>query len=117
MMKFFIPLLFIITSCSNVDEKRNAAWKAWEGKSTDEIKKHAYFKNLNRKKIEHKNDIETWIYKDQTPIQTSAYCQSLGGCQAMPIYNCENAFSVKNHVIIGFEQAGTCPDPKVIRPE
>ena len=115
-MKFIIPLIFI-AACSNVNEKRNAAWKAWEGKSTDEIKNHAYFKNLDRKKIEHKNEIETWIYKDQTPIQTSAYCQSLGGCQGMPIYNCDNAFSVKDHVIIGFEQVGTCPGPKVIRPE
>ncbi len=117
MMKLLIPLTLVIISCSNVEVKRKAAWKAWEGKSTEELKKHAYFKNLKRNKIQHKHDIETWIYKDQTPLQTSAYCQSLGGCQAMPIYNCSNAFSVKDKVIIGFEQQGTCPDPRVIRPE
>ncbi len=117
MIKLLIPVLFLSISCSNVDQKRNTAWKSWEGKSTEEIKKHSYFKNLKRKKIEHKNDIETWIYKDQTPIQTSGYCQSMGGCQGIPIYNCDNAFSVRDNVIIGFEQVGTCPGVKVIGPE
>lgn len=34
----------------------------------------------------------------------------------MPIYNCDNAFSVKDKIIIGFEQVGTCPEANVVRP-
>ena len=63
-------------------------------------------------KIINNQGLETWIFKDQTPFQSSAYCQSLGGCQGMTIYNCESAFSVKDDEILGFEQSGICPGIK-----
>lgn len=37
-MKLLIPFIFLLFSCSKIDVKRKAAWKSWEGRSTDELK-------------------------------------------------------------------------------
>ena len=110
----YITLVVIVMSCSTSEEKRLATWESWKGLSTSEIGKHPYFKHLKVTKIRNEKGPETWIYKDQTPFPTSAYCGSLGGCQGRPIYNCESAFSVENEKILGLEQTGTCPGPGTI---
>lgn len=110
---YIIPLLFVI-ACASTDEKRRESWETWKGKSVFSIKDHPYFKNLKVTKLRNESGIETWIYKDQTPFPTSAYCSSLGGCQGRPFYNCESAFSIENGIIQGFEQEGVCPDIKTI---
>ena len=106
----------ILFSCSTRkrDEKQAAAWSEWQGKSADEIRKHSYFKNLPLKKLKNQSGIETWILRDQTRFQTNAYCSSLGGCTGIPTYNCNNVFSVKENVILDFEQSGSCPGTKTI---
>lgn len=108
--------LSLLFSCSSRkrEEEKAEAWKEWQGKSVSAIKEHAYFKHLPLKKIKNESGIETWILKDQTRFQTDAYCSSLGGCLGMPTYNCNNVFSVKNNVILDFEQNGSCPGAKTI---
>ncbi len=112
---FLLPLCLLL-SCSSrkSDEKKALAWESWSGKSTDEIKAHPYFKNLPMKKVKNKSGVETWILRDQTRFQTDAYCSSLGGCLGMPTYNCNNVFSIKDNVILDFEQKGSCPGIKTI---
>lgn len=110
----YITLAVLVMSCSTSEEKRLATWESWNGLSVNEIEKHPYFKNLKVTKIRNEKGIDTWIYKDQTPFPTSAYCGSLGGCQGRTFYNCESAFSVENGKILGLEQTGTCPGPKTV---
>lgn len=111
---FFLGIL-LLSSCSTTED-RVRAWEAWKGRPVSDISRSPYFRGLKVTKIKHEDHLETWIYKDQTPFQTDAYCQSLGGCIGMPIYNCNNAFSIKNDQIVDFEQKGSCPGPKTIRP-
>jgi len=113
--KISYPLLIILLSCSHVKEKRQNAWSKWKGLSTENIKTHPYFKNLKLKKISHSDGRETWIYKDQSPIQTKAYCQSLGGC-IIGTFDCENIFIINNDQIQNFEQRGSCPSLNDTKP-
>lgn len=113
MIIYIFFLLITLSSCTS-REKTVHALESWKGLNVSEIDKHPYFKNLKVIKVKHEKSPDTWIYKDQTPFQTGAYCQSLGGCLGMPSYNCENAFSVENDVIIDLERKGTCPGPRVI---
>jgi hypothetical protein len=104
-------LLLLSCSTKKLREKQLKSWESWNGRNVSEIEEHPYFKNIrHRKQIKHDDGSETWLFKDQTPVQTGAYCQSLGGCTGMPIYNCENAFSIKDGIVQGFEQKGTCPE-------
>jgi hypothetical protein len=109
-------MIFMVTliSCSSKEQKIKAQTE-WEGVSVSKIDEHPYFKNLPVSKVTNKSGIETWILKDQSKFQTDAYCQSLGGCLGMPIYNCNNIFSVKDNIILDFEQKGSCPGIKTIR--
>jgi hypothetical protein len=117
-----LPLLLLflfIASCSTPrkgEEKRMLAQEDWKGHNVADLKDHPYFKFLPVKKIPHEDGIETWVLKDQSKFQTGAYCQTLGGCMGMPQYNCDNAFSVKNDVILGYEQSGGCPGASTIEP-
>lgn len=107
--------LILLAGCSTtkMKEKQAKSWESWKGRPVSEIDTHPYFKNLKVKnKVKHDDGLETWVFKDQTPLQTGAYCQSLGGCMGMPIYNCESAFSIQNDTVLGFEQTGTCPELK-----
>lgn len=116
---FTTILLLVTTACSSPqkqEEKRTLALEDWKGHNVSELEEHRYFKFLPLKKIPHDGGIETWVYKDQSKFQTGAYCQSLGGCMGMPQYNCENIFSVKDGVILGFEQDGGCPGASTIEP-
>jgi hypothetical protein len=112
---FLLPLLTLL-SCSSIktEKKQNAAWDAWKGRPTSKLDEHPYFKHLKVKKIKNSSDIETWIFRDQSRFQTDSYCISIGGCIGMPIYNCDNVFSVKDNIILGFEQKGGCPGVKTI---
>lgn len=106
---------FLLLSCaSRSDEKRVLVWEEWKGHAVEELKTHPYFKHLPIKKIIHPQGLQTWLLRDQSRFQSDSYCQSLGGCIGMPIYNCDNAFSVKEDVIMGFEQSGSCPGLKTI---
>lgn len=108
-----ITLLFF--SCSTTTkEERDIALESWKGHSVEDLKKHSYFRELPVNKKKHQDGSETWILRDQSRYQTSAYCQSLGGCMGMPYYNCDNAFSIKDGIIQAFEQNGTCPPIKTI---
>ncbi len=116
-----LPLLILIlitASCSSrkAVEKRLLAQEDWKGRNVSELKEHPYFQHLPITKIPHEDGIETWVLRDQSKFQTDAYCQSLGGCMGMPQYNCDNAFSVKDNVILGFDQSGGCPGPSTIEP-
>lgn len=86
----------------------------WKGHSTDELMSHPYFRTLKVMKNEHDQGIETWIFRDQTRYQSSAYCQSLGGCMGLPYYNCDTAFSVQQGKILTAEQNGSCPPGNTI---
>lgn len=111
-----IMILFSLFSCSSTQDQKELARESWKGRSTKELGKHPYFKHLPIKKVKHEYGLETWIFRDQSRFQSDSYCQSLGGCQGIPIYNCDNGFSIKDDVILGFEQTGSCPGPKVIAP-
>lgn len=119
---YTLPLLLILvmtSGCSFVkkqEKNRLLAQEDWKGHNVSELKEHTYFKYLPVKKIKHEDGVETWILKDQSKFQTGAYCQGLGGCMGMPQYNCDNAFSVKDDMIIGFEQSGGCPGASTIEP-
>jgi hypothetical protein len=120
MIKFPLILIFVIaSSCSSQKEaqhKRALVKESWTGHPISELMEHPYFKDLLVKKVPHDNGIETWVFRQQTKFQTGAYCQSLGGCMGMPQYSCDNTFSVKKDVVIGFEQTGSCPGPSTIEP-
>ena len=117
-MKLFIALpLVILAACSTPSPKKKVlAREKWIGLTTKDIEKHPYFKNLPVKKLKNTDGVETWVYRDQTNYQSSAYCQSLGGCMGMPFYNCDNAFSIKDGTILGYDQNGSCPPAKSIEP-
>jgi hypothetical protein len=90
--------------------KRQIAWESWIGRPARSIAEHPYFKHLGTRKLRNDDDgLETWVYSDQTPFPTGAYCQSLGGCPPTPNNNCHSAFSIRNGEILGFEQTGGCP--------
>lgn len=108
-----LTLLFLI-ACASTDEKRKVVWESWKGKTAKKLEKHPYFKHLPVQKVKHTSGLETWVFRDQSRFQSDSYCQSIGGCLGMPIYNCDNAFSIKNNIILGYEQNGTCPPVKVI---
>ena len=112
----FLPLLLVLClmSCSSRSENKHLIWEEWKGQSTELLAQHPYFKNLPLKKVKHKDGLETWVFQDQTKFQTGAYCQSLGGCMGMPIYNCNNAFSVQAGKILGFERSGSCPNDSTV---
>ena len=120
-MSQFLPFLVLVmmASCSTTksQERRQLAWESWKGRSTEELRKHPYFKTLPVKKLQNQSDIETWVYHDQSRFQSDSYCQSLGGCQGMQVFNCNSAFSVKHHKILALEQTGTCPGTGVIKPK
>lgn len=109
----FITLLIVACSTPSKEE-REVALESWKGHTVEELKKHSYFRDLPVNKKKHPDGTETWIYRDQTKYQSSAYCQSLGGCMGLPYYNCDNGFSIKNGVIIAYQQSGTCPPIKTI---
>lgn len=115
-MEKFVSLILLITlvACAKSEEKRKLAQSDWHGLEASALKDHKYFKTLPLKKIQNKSGIETWIFRDQTSFQTDAYCSSLGGCLGMPTYNCNNIFSVKDGIILDFEQNGSCPGVKTI---
>ena len=110
-----VCLLLLISSCTHYKEKQLAARESWKGHSVLELRNHPYFKNLVTKKIQHKNGSETWILRDSSKFQTSAYCESLGGCMGLPTYDCESIFSVKDDAILSLEQNGSCPGSKTIQ--
>lgn len=117
-----LPLLLIlfVAACSSykekVEKKQTLMEESWKGHNVAELREHPYFKDLSIKKVTHEGGIETWVFRQQTKFQTGAYCQSLGGCMGMPQYSCDNTFSVKNDVILGYEQTGGCPDTKTSEP-
>lgn len=116
---FWILISLTLVSCarnpvSKFKEDQKVAWEAWKGLPTKTIEKNPYFKHLPVSKVKHPDGLETWLYRDQSRFQSDSYCQSLGGCIGMPIYNCDNVFSVKDDVILGFEQNGGCPGFKTI---
>lgn len=116
-MKQFLKILILLTtlSCSSTNhDQKVLTWEGWKGLPTSAIEKNSYFKQLPVNKVKHDDGLETWLLRDQARFQTSAYCQSLGGCIGMPTYFCDNVFSVKNDIILGFEQNGTCPALKTI---
>lgn len=116
-MKKFLQALIPLTllSCTSVKhDQKLLAWEEWKGLPTSALEKHGYFKQLPVEKLKHEDGLETWFLRDQARFQTSAYCQSLGGCIGMPTYFCDNVFSVKNGIIMGFEQNGSCPGIKTI---
>lgn len=108
-------LLFLVMNCSTQRENLILAQESWKGLDAAKIEKHPYFKNLKVIKLKNDRGPETWIYKDQSPVPTNAYCDSLGGCEGLTFYNCESAFSVKDGRILGLEQTGVCPGPKTMR--
>lgn len=114
LMFFFILPTLLLPSCAANKKKRALAWEDWKGRSTSELKEHPYFKILPITKKTHDDGNETWLLRDQSRFQSDAYCQSLGGCIGLPTYNCDNIFSVKNDLILGFEQKGSCPGTKTI---
>ena len=114
MKRCFIIFLATLISCSSKEQKTQAQ-NEWVGVSVSKLYEHPYFKNLPVSKVKNKSGIETWIFKDQSKFQTDAYCQSLGGCMGMPIYNCNNIFSVEDSIILDFKQSGSCPGVKTIR--
>jgi hypothetical protein len=109
--------LMALLSCAHSHKNDELAWESWKGHSVDEFATHPYFKRLPWTKKEHDGGIETWLFRDQARYQTGAYCQSLGGCMDMPTFNCDNIFSVKSGIILGFEQSGSCPEAKEIKPQ
>jgi hypothetical protein len=111
-----IMTLYVSCSTPGRDEKRLRAWSKWKARTTTEIKEHPYFEHLTPKIINHDNKIQTWVFLDQSKFQSDSYCQSIGGCRGIPVYNCENAFSIKNDLVLGFEQRGVCPGIKTIEP-
>lgn len=115
-MKLVLLIMALgLISCTQVNKKKKVlAWEDWKGLPTSAISKNDYLKNLPITKLKHEDGLETWVLRDQARFQTSAYCQSLGGCIGMPVYNCDNAFSVKEDVILDFEQNGSCPGVKAI---
>jgi hypothetical protein len=115
-MKMFFLLLLLAACSTTSQDKKVLAWEEWKGHSVSELKEHPYFRHLPVNKISHDSGIETWVYQDQARFQTSAYCQSLGGCIGLPSFSCESAFSIAKGQILGLEQKGTCPDVKVIDP-
>lgn len=110
----YIISVFLVMACSTSEEKKIVTWESWKGLPATEIEKHPYFKHLKVTKIRNEQGPETWIYKDQTPFPTSSYCTSVGGCQGRPFYNCENAFSVQEGIIMELQQSGNCPGIKTI---
>ncbi len=108
--------LFFLTlfACASKSPDRFHAMSAWKGQDAKKLQTHPYFGTLAPIKRSHEGEIETWIFRDQSKFQTGAYCQSLGGCIGMPVINCDHAFSVRNGLILGYDQAGTCPDHAVI---
>ena len=115
MQQLITPLLLLLLfSCAGKSQKQKLiSFENWKGHSVKELDDHPYFKHLPLKKVKHSDDFQIWIYRDQSRFQSDTYCMSLGGCVGIPIYNCDHAFSVKDGVIIGFEQNGTCPGYKV----
>jgi hypothetical protein len=116
-MSYILLILpILLTSCASRQKEEKVAWEAWRGHRVEEVLSHSYFRTLPLKKIQH-DETETWIFRHQSKFQTDAYCQSLGGCMGMPYFNCDNAFSIKNKVVLDFEQKGSCPDLKLIKPD
>lgn len=116
-MKFLFFTIPLLVACSSRErlEKEVIALETWKGRPVSELKTHSYFKVLRQRKIEHDEGVTDLIFRDQTRFQTSAYCDSLGGCMGLPTYNCDIAFSVKNDVILGATRNGSCPDPAIMK--
>ncbi len=116
MTSLIVPLL-LVTACTSINrEKKILAWEAWKGRPVSALEVHPYFKTLPVSKVKHEGGIETWILTDQARFETDAYCQSLGGCIGVPTTNCDNAFSVKEGLILGLEQNGSCRSLRTIEP-
>lgn len=116
MSYFILVLSILLTSCATHKKNQKLVWEAWKGRRVEEVLGHSYFRTLPLKKIHHAEN-ETWIFRQQSKFQTDAYCQSLGGCIGMPTYNCDNAFSIKDKIVLDFEQKGSCPELKIINPD
>lgn len=114
MVKFSL-ILVLLLSCSHHNGKDTSVSSQWRGKFQDELLEHPYFKNLKVIKTQSQQRSQ-WRYIDQTPFQTGAYCQSLGGCLGLPSYNCQYQFNLKGIVIEEFEMSGVCPPRKTIEP-
>lgn len=115
MTSHLLLLIGLLASCTSLNQdKKDLAWEKWKGLPVSSLDKHPYFKQLPVSKIQHSEGHETWLYKDQSRFQTGAYCQSMGGCVGVSIYNCENAFSIKDGLILSYEQKGSCPSLKTI---
>lgn len=110
LMRMILLCLITLGACSTTkEEDQQVALEEWKGHETEELKDHPYFGYLPLNKKKHPDGRETWIFRDQSRYQSRAYCESLGGCMGMPYYNCDTAFSVKDHVIEAGQQNGTCP--------
>jgi hypothetical protein len=94
---------------SKQQQEAQSIVEEWIGTPVHELKRHSYYKNLPHTITRNKDGADTWIFKDESRWYTRAYCDSLGGCIEEPTINCISAFSVRDDVIIGFEQNGSCP--------
>ena len=114
-MKALMVLVTFLLACSTSTPKdKKIALEDWNGHTTEELMSHPYFRTLGLTKKSHKNGTETWIFRDQSRYQSSAYCQSLGGCMGIPIYQCDTAFSIEGNKILTAQQSGSCPPAKTI---
>lgn len=100
-MKVLIFLL--ILACSSTPEYEELG--SWLGKTPHDLNAHPYFKGLPST---IRGDI--YFFEDQTRPHSAAYCASLGGCEGLPIWDCQYLFQVKENRIIEARMTGTCPD-------
>lgn len=113
MVKFFALLLSIL-SCSH--QRANSGPSGWEQKTKEELLRHPYFKNLKVKQVSASNEREQLLFFDQTPFQTGASCQGLGGCLGLPSYNCQYQILLIKNKIHEFNSVGVCPPRKTTEP-
>lgn len=97
-------LLFLVLSCSHRKEKENLRNQCL-GLPIQKLQTHPYFSKLEFKAETLQNDFEVHTYADGRPALTKARA---GYGEVW----CENIFSVKNDLIIQFQQYGPCPYDK-----
>lgn len=112
-MKALLFIFFLI-SCSNIHQK---ALNSWKGHSVEELKSHPYFSEIPPKKTDQSGEVYTLTFDDDPRYGSSAYCGSLGGCMGYNMFSCEISFQIKDKVIVGVKENGSCPDAEIIRPK
>ena len=112
----FITLLSLLSCRSKSPTEETHEMQKWVGKSVSVLQKHPYFKNLPTKHFNHEGEAKSVLFTNQSKFQTGAYCQSLGGCIGLPVYNCQHVVKYKNDIITGIEETGTCPEAATIGP-